>query len=397
MDLSWKEGEMPRHAALPLRERKIQEELRERKIAFELSSRSKKLKAFKRQSRQKKKPVGELLCMLNYCSIQARILRPAFEYVPKSYNLDKQLHGLISHMFVQYPVPAFLYQSCLKHEHYPFKDRLEVFRQWFVTLAQGGSFSKLVKGTLTSREACMFLTAPTANHIHENVWWAKMKVAGLPETLIDKLIERIFSHFILDDPDGRMAEVIQFYARFHSEMNKMTFSEITDFIAWKIRNDRSFHMQGRTITSVIKLTNQWHVQMQKAKLGIHVEWKGLQIPDWEFEAKNLIWTVTELRNNRDLINEGRKQKHCVYSYVHWCTSGRSAIFSMRAFRKIVSGYTDAGYLIWDRSQEQTRVTIEVNSQNAIVQVRGRLNRLATDEERGILRMWAGEKGIRTSG
>jgi hypothetical protein len=388
---------MSRVAALPLRERKKQEELLERTIEFQLTSRSKKLKADKREKRQKKKSVGELLCMLNYCGIHAKVLRPAYDYVPKSYNLDKQLVGLISHMFVQYPVPAFLLQSCLKDHDDPFKDRQEGYRQWFVTLAQGGSFSKLVKGTLTSKEACTFLSAPATNHIHENVWWAKMKVAGLPLPQIDKLIERIFSHFYFNDPEGRMAEVIQFYARFHSEMSKTTFAEITDFIAWKLQNDRSFRLKGRTITSMVKLTNQWHVQIQKAKLGIHVEWQGLQIPDWEFVAKNLIWTVMELRNNRELINEGRKQKHCVYSYVQWCKLGRSAIFSLRGTRKIVLGYTEEGKVIWDKSLEQTRITLEVNNQHAIVQIRGVLNRPATDEERGILRLWAGEKGIRIMG
>ena len=322
------------------------------------------------------------------------MLRSSCDYVPKSYNLDKQLFGLISHMFVQYPVPAFLYQSCLKAPDDPFKDRQAWYRQWFVTLAQGGSFSRLVKGYLTSKEAFTFLSAPANNHIHENVWWAKMKVAGLPTPLIDKLIERIFGHFFFDDPEGRLAEVIQFFARFHPEMSKTTFVEITDFIAWKLQNDRSFRLKGRTITSVVKLTNEWHIHIQKAKIGIHVEWKGLQIPDWEFEAKNSIWTVEELRNNRDLLNEGRKQKHCVYSYVHWCSVGRSAIFSLRGYRKIAAGSTEEGQLIWDKSLEQTRITIEVNNQYAVVQVRGALNRLPTDEEKGILRLWTGEKGIR---
>ena len=56
---------MPRVAALPLRERKKQEELLEKAIAFQLTSRSKKLKVDKREKKQKKKSVGELLCILN--------------------------------------------------------------------------------------------------------------------------------------------------------------------------------------------------------------------------------------------------------------------------------------------------------------------------------------------
>ena len=66
-------------------------------------------------------------------------------------------------------------------------------------------------------------------------------------------------------------------------------------------------------------------------------------------------------------------------------------------RGIAQGYTDDGKPTWDKSLEQTRVTLEVNSQHSIVQVRGVLNRPATDEEKGILRLWAGEKGIRIMG
>src|SRR5205085_4510450 len=118
------------------------------------------------------------------------------------------------------------------------------YREWFVTLAQGGSFSKLVKGFMTSKEAFLFLSAPAENRIHENVWWAKMRAAGIPCHVIQKLNERIFGQYFFDDPNGRLAEVIQFYARFHAGMDRVTFGEIADFLAWKLRNDRAFSLKG---------------------------------------------------------------------------------------------------------------------------------------------------------
>src|SRR5262249_51347548 len=156
-----------------------------------------------------------------------------------------------------------------------FKDRQEMYRHWFVTLAQGGSFPKLVRGYLTSKEAFVFLSAPAANRIHENVWWARMRVAGLPVAITERLIDRLFGHYVFDDPQGRMAEVIQFYARFHQDMNRVTFGEVTDFLAWKLRQDPAFSLRGRTVGSVVRLTSEWHVLMQKARLGQNVEWKGL--------------------------------------------------------------------------------------------------------------------------
>jgi hypothetical protein len=137
--------------------------------------------------------------------------------------------------------------------------------------------------------------------------------------------------------------------------------------------------------------------MQKARLGARVEWKGFGYPEWLLEEKNRVWVIQELRNNHELMNEGRKQRHCVYSYVHWCSIGRSSIFSMRVYRKVVAGYLDDGPLIWDRSYELDRITIEVSSRRTIVQVRGLQNRSATQDEKKILREWAGEKGFTIQG
>src|SRR5207249_538615 len=104
---------------------------------------------------------------------------------------------------------------------------------------------------MTGKEAFTFLNAPANGRIYENVWRAKMMVAGLPVAVIEKLIGRIFCEYLFDDPDGRLAEVIQFYARYHRDMNRVTFGEITDFLAWKSRNDAAFRLKGRTVSSVV--------------------------------------------------------------------------------------------------------------------------------------------------
>lgn len=399
---------MARTPSQPLKVRKAQEALREQKIEHALVSRDKILERGKREKKQKRKTVNELVPMLCLAGIETKALRPAHTYQPKSYNLDKQLMGLLNHLFVRYSVPAFLYGVCLQANQ-PDEANLPraaknareaerlLYRQWFVTLAQGGSFPKLVKPFMTGKEAFLFLSAPATNSVAANVWWAKLKAAGIPAPVIEKLIARIFGQYFFDDPTGRLAETVQFYARYHGDMNKITFGEVTDFIAWKLRNEPTFRLAGRTVGSVIKLTNEWHHLMQKAKLGTSVEWNGLDITDWEWEARDCIWSVTQLRNNRDLMNEGRKQMHCVYSYVQWCISGHSAIFSLRSYRKRVAGYTEEGALIWDKTMELSRVTIEVNRQRDVVQVRGKLNCAAEPEEKKILRQWAGEKGIRVHG
>ena len=168
-----------------LKERKEKETQLELRIAHAFSSRKHALELAKQDKRHRKKSVGELLCHINICGIQGAALKPAYTYIPRSFNFDKQIHGLLDHMFVRYPVPGFLYQACRKNTGDPFEKHHELYRQWFIALAQGGSFSKVVKGLMTSKEAYVFLSAPSNNRIHENVWWARMKAAGLPNTTIE--------------------------------------------------------------------------------------------------------------------------------------------------------------------------------------------------------------------
>jgi hypothetical protein len=376
-----------------LKERKKREQEDEAKILRALTCRKKILAEAKRENRRKKKSVSELLARLTLKGVHAYTLRPAENYVPRSHNLDRQLTGLLDHLFVRYPVPPFLYQAFQGSGTDDFAGAQEVYRTWFVTLAQGGSFPKAVKGVMTSREACVFLRAPWGRKIHENVWWAKLTVAGVPDALRGGLIDRVFTNHSPDDSDGRLAETILFYARHHQGLSRNSFDEVTDFLAHKLRHDREFRMQGRTAASVVKLSNEWHLQMQRAKLGKHIQWHGLGIADWAYEDKNEVWFVTELRDNKELVNEGRKQKHCVYSYVQRCIEGRSCIFSMRACRKIAADYDAAGKPIWDKEFETRRVTVEVGASRSVVQIRGPLNRAPIPEEKEVLRRWAGEKGI----
>ena len=373
-----------------LQQKKIKEQETEAKILHALTCRKKSLAEAKRLGRRKIKTVAELTAMLSLQGLWRHALRPAETYVPKSHNLDKQLYGLINHLFVQYPVPPFLYAVCFDPRADP------EHKHWFITLAQGGRFPKAVQGVMTSREACAFVTAPNSRTITENIWWARLKAAGVPSAALGPLIDRIFSAHPVQDGDGRLAEAIQFYARWTDSLSARSFDEVTDFVAYQLRNSRQFRLKGRTAGSVVKLTDEWHLLMQRAKLGRHIQWEGLKVADWTYEDKAEVWDVFELKSNKDLVAEGRKQKHCVYSYVQSCVAGRSFIFTLRACRKLAADYTDDGKPVWSREYETRRVTIEVNSARGIVQVRGPLNRPPQPEEAQVLRRWMGERGIQSA-
>lgn len=346
----------------------------------------------KREKRQPNIPLADMVMLLDLRGIEHRAIRPLSAYDPSSRDLRKRLMGLVEHLFVTYRVPRFLLRACMREE-IPFDDLRPMYREWLVTIGQGGSFQKLVKPFMTGKEAHLFLFAPDRNRIHQNVWWAKMKAAGLPDDLIDRLIDRLFTYFRFDDPGERLVETIRFYARYNDQIDMAKLGEITDCLSWKLRNEPEFHMKGRTIGSVTRLTNRWHVEMQKARLDRIIEWPGLQIRDWEFVSGDRLWTVVELRTNRELLYEGRAQKHCVFSYVDRCVAGGSAIFSMRAYPKIAAGCAEAGSVVREATAELTRMTLEVGSNRVIGEIGGLMNRPATLEEVRVLRSWAREKGL----
>ncbi len=354
------------------------------------------------EKQQKKKPAEHLLPYLLHKELKAHQIRDVSGYKPRSYNLDKQIVDLINHLFVRYPVPGFLYPVCLDNDTHKearadrFSFMHGIYRQWFITLAQGGSFSKAVKGVMTSKEASLFLKGDPNRFVHENVWLAKMQAADVPAPLRLLLLDRILTRHYFDDPGGRLMDMIRFYARYHGELDKNTLHEVTDFLAWKLDNDPAFSMKGRTAGSMVKLASEWHVLIQKAKLGSNVEWDGFNIPYWSVEEwgqQPMLWEVTELRNNRELMNEGRKQKHCVYGYVQQCVEGRCSIFSLRQYSLGIVGVDDEGKPVKQKFNELTRVTVEVSSNRSIIQMKGVLNRRPTPEEASALNQWAGVNGF----
>jgi hypothetical protein len=79
-----------------------------------------------------------------------------------------------------------------------------------------------------------------------------------------------------------------------------------------------------------------------------------------------------------LMVEGRVMQHCVYTYLKSCLDRRSTIWTL--------AYTEGSSVI------NKTLTIEVRG-NEVVQIRGKVNRLATAIEMGIIKKWAVMAGL----
>jgi hypothetical protein len=137
------------------------------------------------------------------------------------------------------------------------------------------------------------------------------------------------------------------------------------------------------------MSNEWHRTVTRSKLkGGDIDWKGIEVPNWHYTGKDDHWKIVQIVSSRDLFSEGRKQRHCVASYVSSCIQGRTAIFSLRRTPK------DNPNIFYRCVTLQVNIALEGLIQ--LVQARRRLNAPPRSIEKGIIRRWASARSIQVS-
>lgn len=319
-------------------------------------------------------------------------IRSSDTFRSRTYNLGRQVLELVDHLFVRYPVPHFLVSAVLSPSGHdlvfdrPIPNRQRnhrrfvLYRSWFITVAQGGSLARVAKDTFTKREAHWFLQAPESLSIEDAVRWAKARAMGMASDAAMFLVERLLFEEWRSLGD-RQADLFRFWAAAWPEMRGYDRDEIIDFVRAMLR-DREFSFKGRTYGSMLKLCHEWHRYSYGGTVRTYQTWPERFRP-WEHTRKGLRCVAVELTNNRALAEEGKVQRHCVFTYTSRCIQGSSRIVSFR----------------WTHLFDQpiapiTRVTVEINpTRNEVVQIRGWGNRRASDDELWFIRAWAGELGL----
>lgn len=143
-----------------------------------------------------------------------------------------------------------------------------------------------------------------------------------------------------------------------------------------------FSLKGRSMQAVLAQAGQWHRRTHRAReywgytVALTSAWAGLPVANYALAEAGRV-QITQLLSYAALLEEGSAQKHCVSSYVYACLQGRCGIFSLR-----VNGVR--------------ALTLEVRANRQLVQIRGRENRRATEQELYWLRQWAGAAGLSIS-
>lgn len=343
---------------------------------------------------KKRKEIVQLSKFLYPSIYTSRAIRCYSRHRVKSYEEGKQVMQLVKHLFVKYPVPLFLYRAVLteRGEQLIFgnavpKNELlerEQSLEWFYAAARGDSLAKHMHGILSKKEAHWFLQAPSVNSISKNLFWAKCRAAGLPPKGCDFLTDRLCRGDWRKELGDRAESIIQFYATYWNAIGRWELYNITDFVNGMLR-EPNFSFKGRTYKSMRELSNIWHRGVHVGPLTQYKTWSRM-FEFWEGKRKGLLVQVGELTSNRELAAEGKVQHHCVYSYTRCCVHGDARILSMRFKTVSLDGHV---------GEEVSRLTLEVDPRmREIVQIRGRMNCGADEDQREWLRRWAADHGLK---
>jgi hypothetical protein len=331
-------------------------------------------------------------------------LRQPEEWEPERLGARRQFLALARHLLCRYHVPIFLDAAWFEG----FTPDAAQHRNWFVHIGSGQNIrSADVPVRLTKMAAHHFMSAPIDSSIVAALRWGQTLALGGSEYLAQSIAASRLGSILPDEPFWEA--VIHFFVN-NPAMDTSRVGPIVDFIythkfgecvgrapdgtADYDAPEPDFTMKGRTLVALQRRVDEWHELLAKDAKRPRTVWEPSGVAPLRIEERDRhgtlnTWTILELLDSRALQEEGREQRHCVWTYRDACLRGVSSIWSLR-----VRSANDA--------RMRRLLTIEVNNaRRAIVQVRGRCNqtlgayrgngRLKTAGE--ILRRWAQEQRL----
>ncbi len=309
----------------------------------------------------------------------------------KSYNIDKQIKSISRHLFCKYDVPNFM-DICW------YKSSPKNWVDWFIHIGQGGNIRTAdVPVELTKKMAHQFLHAPNEYDPNEALRWAQIYGLGGDEKLVRGIIEsQIGDSFKNND---FWVTIIHFFVR-NPMIDNEQISPLIDYISYlkydknRVLNNGTFQfsgppkpnfeIKGRTVESMIRGMEKWHKEIGKGeKKGRPQKWDGFEIGDFVFKTgkdKNLrIFKFNQLLTGKQLRLESSAHGHCVGSYSQSCSNGRTSIWSLSVENFL--------------GQTKPTLTIELNRNKVINQIRGKGNRRATGYEMSIIQKWIDKENL----
>lgn len=332
--------------------------------------------------------------------------RPLKAWKPTSRNATRQFRSLLRHLFVEHePLPEFFDRAWLegRMQSVQLSATSVAHREWYRQLGAGQNLRKChLPIPCTKKMAFYILQAPAESSMSEAIVWGQLRALGADDRLADAIAvmpavadwqENKFwlsvFRWLIEQPmlDTRQVGPIIDYIhqrRFVPEQILLADGRI----GLGVPAEPGLSMRGRTVDTLLRRVESWHLSLAKQKRHSARNWATIGLPalnlregDPKF-GNSKLWKIRELTSGSELTEEGRKLKHCVASYAQSCAQQRSSIWTMELQKS---------------EGTEKLLTIEVRpGAHAIVQIRGRYNRLPTEQERRIIRLWAQQAKLSVS-
>jgi len=399
-------------------ERERLQEKKERKALFNKEAPF-ILKADNKKARKKdKKPeLMEFLAQYSFIPITAFDCRHCIppSWKPKSFNEKRQNLEFLKRFVYPYPLPEMVLWAALEKEYVFIKNGdthkseyfgiVQLAKQWIRDITSGDSFYKRNKKYITKAEAHWFLSSKLpyvdCTSMLKLFFYAKCRARALSHKL-SLVIGEVFSVKFDKWYMNRLVEgFLDLIARAPSyNYESAMLGDLCDFVLAKMKeaNKEAFSFSGRTISSLIRLVNEWHdslrreaeaERMQREELARRhsntrknekpidtSKWNGLGIDQFRYETDGCLWMITELNTAKELLNEGMKMHNCVSSYSRACASGDCSIFAVEC-------------VISEDNSTVKVATLEVKLTNrALVQAKGKCNTAITSRAKNVITRWA---------
>ncbi len=314
------------------------------------------------------------------------------------------------YLFARYPAAEHLEHIWIDTTGLAPED-IALRKRWYIVAAGGGSlYHAGADAWLSRKEVHAFLNPLGRLSFAQAIWQAIARSYADDPGIAMRIASTRIAQWPRPEADlGFWREVVRFFCAHPASVEEM--EDLSDYLAHCRQHDRRYSLKGRTLASLTRQMHAWHrdlhaiqrieaahLRAERARARARGEilapaasaggsWPGAKIADWSWTTSNKDrskreeYVMTQLRTAAELVSETRAMHHCVASYAQKCIAGHSSIWSLR---RRVSAAT------------QRLLTIELDRQHRVVQVRGLANRPARTDEMKILERWAKARGIALS-
>lgn len=329
-------------------------------------------------------------------------LRDVQGWRAESHNAHRQFASLCRHLLAKYDVPAFLDEAWLRGDRGAHR-----YRDWFVHIGLGHNIrTAKTPYPMTKMIAHHFVHAPSGVSIEGALMFADVKALGGSGRLAAALMGTRLGQRVETD-EARRAFWLSLYRFFVANpmLDLRHAGPIVDFLNFHKFETRevvvgpgrverrpppqpNLTMARRTPDSLLAQVEAWHGELRKGRGQETRFWRasgiaGLELQTGPRERPELrtTWRMRELLSGADLVEEGRRLRHCVSSYAESCARGACSIWSLERRR----GGDDGA---------ERLLTVEVDKANTVVQARGLANRWPNDQEMNVLGEWMRSAGLK---